>query len=69
MTIDYSERVEVECIVCDDSGWRFTSCAGMHDIVCGRPRRHLPHDFAVPCDCRAINRAYQARLASQGRVA
>lgn len=69
MLVDYSERVDVECTGCDDSGWLPKSCAGTRDIICGRTRRHLPHDFAVPCGCRGMNRTYQARLASQGRVA
>lgn len=69
MEIDLNERVEVFCLGCDDSGWLTKNCAGTHDILCGRARRHLPHSFAVPCPCRPINRNYQNRLASQGRVA
>lgn len=61
MEIDYSERVEVECVACDDSGWRTVACAGMHSIACNRTRKHLPHDFAVPCYCRPVNRVYQEK--------
>jgi hypothetical protein len=69
MEIDYSERVDVICEGCDDSGWFPKSCAGTREIICGRTRLHLPHSFSVPCPCRGMNRNYQAKLASQGRAA
>lgn len=69
MEIDYSERIDVECIGCDDSGWLTKSCAGTHEIICGRRRKHQPHEFAVPCHCRGMNRTYQEKQASQRRIA
>lgn len=69
MFIDTSERVEVECPACDDSGWMTKSCDGTRDVICGRRRRHLPHSFAEPCPCRPINRTYQQKQASQRRIA
>lgn len=69
MEIDYSERVEVACEACDDSGWQTKSCFGTHDVICGRRRRHLAHTFAVECPCRPMNRTFQERQAGARRVA
>jgi hypothetical protein len=40
-----------------------------HDVICGRPRAHLPHDFVVPCPCRGMNANYQARVERSRRLA
>lgn len=47
----------IVCEICHDSGWESFECSG--DAGCGRKRRHLPHTFARPCECRATNPAYQ----------
>jgi len=50
----------IVCEVCHDSGWESFVCTG--DEACGRRRRHLPHTFARPCGCRALNPAYQEKV-------
>lgn len=59
------DETMVLCTDCDDSGWRIVDCSGevLADAraLCSRPRRHLPHQFATPCDCRATNPQYQAK--------
>ena len=62
-------RTEPECTGCDDSGWSYKFCDGRHDVICGRSRAHLPHDFVVECPCRPMNRTYQARVESGRRLA
>lgn len=53
------EAGAIVCDICHDSGWESFMCTG--DAGCGRRRRHLPHTFARPCACRAINPAYQLK--------
>jgi len=54
------EAGAIVCEVCQDSGWERFECTG--DAACGRHRRHLPHTFARPCACRAVNPAYQDKV-------
>lgn len=63
------EQVDTTCPACDDSGWLVKSCDGTHDVICGRRRVHLAHDFAVPCSCRPINLTYQDKQGSYVRTA
>jgi len=37
------------CAECHDYGWQTFQCSG--DATCGRPKRHLPHDWVKPCWC------------------
>lgn len=69
--IDERDDDAIECSLCSDTGWRISSCDGDGPKVtrCGRRRRHLPHDFATPCECRPINRHYQEKQGSYQRVA
>ncbi len=69
MEIDLSERVAPECEVCDDTGWQPKFCDGLHDVICGRSRKHLPHDFSVECPCRPMNRTWQAKQGAYVRSA
>ncbi len=62
MLVDTTDQVEPLCPACEDSGWMTKFCDGTHDVICGRTRKHLPHGFAVPCGCRAMNRNYQERV-------
>lgn len=59
------EEFFTECFECDDSGWRTVECDGelMADgeALCRRTRRHLPHEFVRQCECRPINRHFQAK--------
>jgi len=66
---ELQDRAETLCEACDDSGWLPKSCDGTHDVICGRPRAHLPHDFVVPCPCRGMNANYQARVERSRRLA
>lgn len=54
------EAGAIVCQDCDDSGWLRFECTGGAD--CGRRRRHLPHTYAKPCPCRAVNPAYQDKV-------
>ena len=69
MEIDYSERINPVCDVCDDSGWQPKFCDGRHDVICGRRRAHLPHDFSVLCPCRPMNRVWQEKQGNYLRTA
>lgn len=51
------EPWHLECAACEDTGWLIKACSSA-PCICGRPRRHAPHTFAVPCPCRATNRSY-----------
>lgn len=51
----------IVCEACDDSGWLRFECTG--DQACGRRRRHVPHTYASACPCRALNPAYQDKVA------
>lgn len=54
-----------ECATCEDSGWQTgLTCPG--DATCGRPKRHLPHAYTVPCACRATNATYRRHHAFGG---
>lgn len=57
----------IECPACLDSGWEAFECSGQHD--CGRRRRHLPHTYARPCNCRPMNRTYQDRASRRSTAA
>jgi hypothetical protein len=59
------EAGAIVCADCDDSGWVRFECTGGAD--CGRRRRHLPHTYATPCPCRAVNPAYQDKVQRSGR--
>jgi len=63
------DRVEPECAMCSDTGWRLVECAGDGVKLCGRRRQHAPHEFAKPCECRPINRTYQEKQRGMRRVA
>jgi hypothetical protein len=61
------EEGAIVCETCLDSGWQRFECTG--DLACGRRRRHVPHTYAAPCPCRALNPAYQDKVARSGRRA
>jgi hypothetical protein len=50
-----------ECGTCDDTGWEELTCSGGRQ--CGRVKEHPPHNYVVPCPCRATNHTYQRRKA------
>lgn len=39
------------CESCADYGLQIGTCPG--DATCGRPKRHLAHEYGVPCWCPA----------------
>lgn len=52
-----------ECHSCEDTGWVMgLECNGSN--FCGRERKHLPHSFTKPCECRPTNRTYQRNRAN-----
>lgn len=59
----------VVCDLCDDTGHRRKFCDGTRDVLCGRKRAHLPHDFVEPCTCRSSNRRYLEKRFGAVRVA
>lgn len=67
--MNQDESEIVVCEACEDTGWQTFSCRGWTQAICGRRKMHLPHDFAKPCPCRAMNRNYQDRLQAQRRIA
>ncbi len=51
-----------ECRDCEDTGWVLgLECDG--GMTCGRPNKHRPHSYTIPCPCRATNRTYLRRQA------
>jgi len=60
------EPWQVECELCEDTGWRLSTCDG--DDYCGRRHPHQPHGLARICPCRPTNRTYQ-RHHTFGRTA
>lgn len=61
------EAGAIVCETCDDSGWQRFVCTG--DAACGRSRRHPRHLYVRPCGCRAVNPAYQDKIARSRRAA
>lgn len=51
----------VECHDCGDSGHRPKFCDGDARSICGRRDEHPAHEFVVACECRPMNRRFQAR--------
>lgn len=62
------EPAEAQCPACEDSGWIIRQCGG-RDRICGRTRAHLPHEWAAPCPCRAMNRRWNEKQGNYVRVA
>lgn len=62
------EPWHLECAGCEDTGWLRKECSSA-PCICGRPRRHAPHTFVVPCPCRPTNRTYtRTRAFGSGAV-